>query len=392
MRFHLRSIEACMAALVLLGVPVTGASAGVLSADIPGAALALPIFASANRSTVAIATNASDDPVQLRVLLIDGDDWEAMDAVCPLTARETTLFTAQSLGGQQMQLSFECTDPGGQPVAQGIVMSMEQGILFLSLEDPVTGDLSNVNSLFGDATVVDLGQGWTWSVPAILFQGGPVPAQENGRYRFDGVEYATFPSRVATEFLAPDADISAELILFTLDGTTRQTSGPRVETQVFFTDDDEIGYSAPNYEFDCFSVVPLTGIDPRFERSQLGSQSGFLTLRPVGVAQTAPKHDVLFDGGAGADLIRKTPIHGWLVQTFSTLGPSGTAYDAVARPLETDIAMLTPQPGDAPTLNAIPEPARLWLLAAGIAFLWRVRRRGGAAAREVRPGATRASV
>jgi hypothetical protein len=85
-------------------------------------------------------------------------------------------------------------------------------------------------------------------------------------------------------------------------------------------------------------------------------------LTPQFVSYADFAHDFLFGppaGGAHANGVRRTPVHGWLVETGTMGTPIGggplfLAGDAAwGRPLARSLTSLVPDPGDIPTLNAL---------------------------------------
>jgi hypothetical protein len=189
------------------------------------------------------------------------------------------------------------------------------GILFIAAADPATGKTISEDLLFGDSVVVDTTLGQAYSFGAIPFQAGNGFNNGNKVYSFDGQEYAKFPSVVATNFIAPASDpttrINAELILFTLDGTTGNPTAPRVAVAGLGYNDDEVPFDF-QWEFDCFDIVRLQDMSANFDQTFLGSLSGHLQLvaQPVGTPGT-DVHDAQFGDGNNS---RRRPVHGWIVQ------------------------------------------------------------------------------
>jgi hypothetical protein len=343
-------------------VPATAQNA---SLDEVGALLVLPvvtdtgagIFGSGGPTvTAAVVTNAGP-AVRLHLNVLSGDEgdsWSAQDFDCDVTAHETTLFVFEpSASGYGSRLHVECRSPGSaSEQTHEMGLNAATGVMVVTLEDPATGDTVNTNQLLGDGTIVDFGAGAAWSAGAISFQGvASAPGVEDRAYRFDNSEYTRFPSALASNYLAPrpGGHIDAELILFTLDGTTGQVQVPEAQVSIDFVT-DRGGRSSTSHRFDCFDIVSLGSIDGRFELDaddRLGG--GHLVIRPEAVTYGNLAHDASFDGGPGAvPGVRRTPVHGWLVQTIGT--PAGDA--AVGRALVQSQLPLVPHPGDTPVLNA----------------------------------------
>jgi hypothetical protein len=354
------------------------AVASTLDLDETAAAVAAPIITggssvsySADAATFITVTNAGD-AVRLHMNVISGDrddDWQSQNFDCLLTASETVLFVftdgndhkGSSYGDSGSDLYYEC-DEGVEERGydeENLVwtpMITRNGIMFISIEDPISGATLNSNQIFADWVVVDYNNGMAFSAGAIAFQGAvPDGGIPDRKYRFDGVEYAQFPAALATNFLAPDYDINGHLILFSLDGTAGSGSVP-ASVSIKFYNDDEVGYSA-GYSFDCFSIVSLKSIDPRFHAEALGSMAGHLVLTPDLVNYPDLAHDSQFDGG-GVLGVRKSTVHGWLVQTIDAEGEySNDSFmrsrnnAAWARTLAQSTLPLQASNGDTPTFN-----------------------------------------
>ena len=278
------------------------------------------------------------------------DAWRTQDFECPLTESETALFsfTNEGLGSS---VSFECNGiVSEQPLATA------NGVMVVTLEDPATGETLNANQLLGDAIVIDARAGAAFSVDAVSFQ-GVVPGGGVGdrKYRFDNIEYSTFPSSLtATSFIAPDAITTGTLVLFTLDGTTGQGQPVPAALSIKFSNDDGQTFST-GHHFDCFDIVDLQTLDGRFNQYSFGSKAGSMVMTPELVSYPNLAHDSQFDGGDGSVLgVRRTPVHGWLFQRveapFWGGGPAGTA--AWGRTLGQNTLPLRPSEGDTVVLNA----------------------------------------
>jgi hypothetical protein len=316
----------------------------------------------------------------------DGDNWQSLSFECELTGRETATFVfvppaadrvnpsiAGDVGLLSSELYVECsagTDTAGAPRA--LNARAEVGILFVAAADPATGAVISEDILFGDAVIVDLVVGRAVSFDAIGFQAGAGANDGNKVYRFDNQEYASFPSVLATNFIAPDenGDILADLFLFTLDGATGSLPVPRVRLSGLAYDDDEEFFDF-QWEFDCLDIVPLTNIDPNFTFSPgsalgFGSMSGHLQLASQPIATANDSHDAEHGDG---NSIRRRGVHGWIVQGFESdqiLYPDhpipGTpaitqafGESAFGRPLNQARTALVPFLADAPsTLDADP--------------------------------------
>jgi len=328
-----------------------------------GALLALPVLTNlaTDRSTISLVTNVSPQSLVLRVHMVDGDGWLGASFACFVSASETTIFAIEPTA-TGLQVRYECTNSlTFASEARVQVFDMIRGIMVVALEHPATGDTTNVNAIFGEARVVDFAQGMAFKLGAISFQGifpGAGGVAERA-YQFDGQEYSNFPAALAANFISPTSagDVEAELILFSLDGTAGIAPGPSAFLSITFFDDDERQFSSA-LAFDCFTVVPLDAIDARFERPALGSDGGHLFLTPEIASQSEPTHDFLFDGGIGFDQLRRIPVHGWLVHSFSngaTIVSGGSSLvesAAWGETLSQSNTALVPYLGDVVTFNA----------------------------------------
>ncbi len=389
-------------ALALLALTAVPAGAQNLDLDEMAAALALPILTGGHGPnliknstgdvvipgptaiTLATVTNGKSTPVLLRVDAISGDPtnpgfggdtWQSDSFDCLLTGRETTTFLF--LPAPQIDGSFvyvECSTPFGTdgPLADNKVLGLRtaNGIAYMAVADPNTGKVISEDVVFGDAVVIDTAAAQAYSFGAIPFQAGNGANDGNKVYRFDGNEYAKFPAALATNFIAPAANrINAELILFTLDGTTGNPTVPRVALAGLGYDDDETPFDF-QWEFDCFDVVSLTDMSINFAQVFLGSLSGHLQLVPQAVgAGGFDVHDAAY---GDANNSRRRPVHGWIVQNVmpgesmvysgqphaghdSTMPPMGSSAAAWGRPLAQGRGSLVPFLADqSPVLDAGP--------------------------------------
>ena len=386
-RAHLTKV---VIAALALGLSAAPAVAQNLDLDEVAAALALPVITGADPldplaisgpTTEIVITNAGN-AVRLHVTLIDSEDWSEVDFSCEVTKNETTLFTFEpptlaNDSATNSLLTYECLDENGDSkLFEKVPVDIVNGIMFVSIEDPVSGQTINTNQIFGDFTVIDFGSGLAYSAGAIPFQGKTITSGVADRdFRFDNIEYSAFPSKLATNFIAPDAggvagmqEVDAELILFSLDGTVQGLGlGPIVSLSIKFFNDDEMVFST-GHTFPCFDIVRLEDIDSRFETTALGSPAGHLVLTPQVATQPDLAHDASFDPGPMNVIgVRKSPVHGWLVQTAfmgasvgypptgfppPAAGPTLAGNAAWARPLAQSQTAMVPHTGDTPTLRA----------------------------------------
>ncbi len=389
-----RTSAASALAGLLLAVAVLAAtprSACAQNLDLDGVAplLALPVLTRASpegdRITSITVSNASQSAVVLSIQVLSGDPgdrWRANSFSCVLSGDEVTEFVIEP-AGDGSRASFECSTPDahaqGDPsllnVAREELLLAREGIFFVALEG-LDGAARSSNVLRGAATVIDFATSSAFQLGAIPFQGGDVLAQDGDRrYRFDGLEYAQFPSFLVSPFHAPETQtvevalpgggaelrelpaIEASLVLFTLDGASG-AHAPKARLKVDFWNDDEL-HRATDFAFEGFTVVALEDIDPRFEARFLGTSVGHLQLTPRPTAVTDLAHDVQFDGPG--DGVRRVPVHGWLLQSAhrgATLRGTGAESPVVteavgwSRTLGQGAFGLIPLPGDTPTLDS----------------------------------------
>jgi len=366
--------------LFLSGLLSTSAVAQNLDLEEVGAALALPILTDLDSDgwTLNTVTNVSPNPYLLHINMVSADPnpvtglpWPASNFECYVTAAETVLFTFKPVldgGFPSLEVVYECTNDqtGNEEPISTIYRGFVEGIFFVTLEDPASGDTVNVDAIFGDAVVIRYEPGLAWSAGAVSFQGGQagVPGSEDTNYRFDGIEYSQWPSFLFSNFITSTqgigSGVDAFLVLFTLDGTAG--AEPDVSLDVVACNDDERCPSA-DHAFSCFDVVEITQIAPNYSRNDLGSVAGYISLQPQTTTQSNPNHDFLFDGppgGGPADGQRNTPIHGWLFQVVHdqarvSPGPGGgpiMGTAAWARPLNQSTAPILPASmDDVPTFS-----------------------------------------
>jgi hypothetical protein len=363
-----RPAAATLLAIALAAFVWTGpAAAQNLDLDEVGAALALPVLMLNNNQVTEIVVTNAGNAVRLHINLVT-NGCTAQNFSCDVTKNETTLFVFRRGPTGQPTLTYECLDENGDSTLfQDVPLDfgMFQGLMFLALEDPVSGQTITSNQVFGDATVLDFGQGTAYSFGGVPFQGRAlVPTLGDRNYQFNNLEYSAFPSKLATNFIAPTRnavgarDVTADLLLFTLDFTVPNFGTPaRAGLSIKFYNDDEMEFSTSLTTFACVEQRPLDFIDPRFEATGLGSAAGHLVMTPQIVQAGDLAHDSVF-GGPTSFTVRKTPVHGWLVQTALTgadVGGAGRTMAngaAWARTLAQSQTALVPAPGDTPTFSA----------------------------------------
>jgi hypothetical protein len=342
---------------VLAGAIATFAFAGASQAQIVptavGSLVNLPYLTSAksgDRVTVGTVTNTDPTtPYKLHITWISAADWSGIDFSCPLTPLETTYFVFEegNFPGTA-KVTFECSDQDSDLVFPDPdrtnnvftrTITGADGLMLVSCED-ITGPQSTPStvaceSLVGDATVLDFGQGTAWSVPGVHVQGVSVDADRV--FVYDDAEFAAYPTALTTNYIAPDDDITAELLLYTPDGTVGGGPGVNAHLQGFAFDDDENATSA-SIKFDCFTLValddPLKAFGDNVDRDFGGHLVGHVQLFPF-LAIRNDVHEFFMDADMIGDGngVRRAPVHGWIVQSIAAGGnfddgafPKGGAF------------------------------------------------------------------
>jgi hypothetical protein len=334
-------LKKVLAALVLATPALLpGAAVANLHVQELGAALAVPIITGGDTVTATTVTNGYLESITLAIRVISGDPgdgWRSVSFSCHVTGNETTFFLFEPDGAGASKVSFECSatdaDENSPPAKLNVkrteYLAAATGIMFVAIEQ--NGVSVSRNALFGDSVVIDYVQGMAYGLPAIPFQGiDPFGQDGNRQYRFDNREYAAFPAVLASNFLAPSTnEVTAEVILFALDGVAGQAPVP-VDLEVEFYNDDELLRDA-SVRFDCFTILALEAIDPRFAARYLGSPAGSFVLTPRDVTVGSSPHE---GSGTGVDGVRNIPFQGWLVQSVvpggSIAGPGAPTSNGLA--------------------------------------------------------------
>ena len=384
--FKLKKIlTGSLTAIFVVGMMGASANAevGVLDPSTLGSVLVLPWETdrvTQSKLTIGTITNVSDEPITLHLVILD-ETWDATNFDCPLTPSETTyfIFSFDDNRGTS-RVETECSrlglagpNPGltSDPVTR--TLRGDRGIMFVSVEcqkgiDNCPGGTlglrtRGINALLGDATIIDFGQGYAYGVNAIHIQTGSGTNNEDRRYDFDGLEYAAFPSELATTFISPsDTGIAAKLILFTLDGKVNDSQPIEFAVAGNAYDDDENPTEGSEI-FDCYANV---GIEEIFGlnvlREESGSVVGHLELSVSEVAGQVDFNETdVSEGGTGdGDRNRRRPVHGWLVQFIAQGaddgdgGPLFLDSGAWGRTLVQGNSPLMPSGTDLPALSAGP--------------------------------------
>jgi len=331
------------------GLVASNAAAQNLALQEMAALLVLPVLTGNLNSAVvtSITVTNAGGPVRLHMNVLSGDPedrWRGQDFDCLVTRNETVLFYIQPNGGGS-SVSYEC----GRKVFPGSGLAARNGVMIVTLEDPVTGSTLNTNQLFGDAVVIDYTTASAYSVGAIAFQGeAATPGVVDRQYRFDNLEYSRFPSALATNYVPSR---SGSLVLFTLDGTPGTPIPPKAALSIKYSLGSG-GTASTSHQFDCFDIVDLGTLVGRFGIPDLSRRGGHMVLRPQQVTYPDLAHDAQFDGGPDNVLgVRTPPVHGWIFQTVDG-PPMAAGTGAFGRTLAQSLLALTPSPGDVAVLNA----------------------------------------
>ena len=184
---------------VVAFAPSAHAQFGTLDANTLGAAVVVPwearsasptLFPNQGQITVATVTNGlTSEAITVHVVVFD-ENWQAHDWTCPLTPLETTyfIFDRDSATGQ-VKVTYECSDLGTIgpiPSQTNNVLTnfppsfSDRGVMFISIECQL-GSLGcpggvlglrtrSDNALLADSTVINMANGWAYSVNAIHIQ------------------------------------------------------------------------------------------------------------------------------------------------------------------------------------------------------------------------------
>jgi hypothetical protein len=207
------------------------------------------------------------------------------------------------------------------------------GFMVVTVEDASSTSPATIGSnyLLGSEVVVNYDLGYAYSVDALPFQGG---INDGDRvYRFDGVEYASLPRRVAVEFTAPDGSgselaaspVTAELALFT--PAFGYGMAPRTLCSISAFDAREQMISG-SLEFGCWGLFDLTDF-PELAYPELGDAGshdvhGWLTLS-CSVQTTGPGSATVLGGVDGA-LIQTVGAGGKIDRNGSPTLAGGAAW------------------------------------------------------------------
>ncbi len=341
-----KTLVAAVATTLALGAAMSASAGETIHPNSLGAALAMPYLTTPHnggvRTTVGTVTNGLDDrAVNLHIVWISATDWSEINYDCPLTPLETTYFVYEKVADSDNAIvTFECSAlgqqyPNGSKTNNVVKRSINgaDGIMFVAIECQISeSDCSlqeenglvrrtlHDNALAGDMVVMDFGAGMAFSAPAIHIQGrGGSLGDRNYKFNDGRGEYLEFPSMLTTNYIAPDDSVSAELLLFTLDGRTG--SGPGINAKVagFAYDDDENPTSG-QIAFDCMTIAAIddspNGFGLNVTRPFGGHLVGHLELFPAAVLRDDTQ-ELLSYSNEG---VRRSLVHGYIIQAVRAGG------------------------------------------------------------------------
>ncbi len=219
-----------------------------------GSIVSTPWLATGERVTVVTLTNALADPITVHWTALN-NKWQGIDFDCPLSPMETTYFVFESNNAGGAKITYECSDisqsnlnivrtqfiPGADTEREGFI------VFHATLGAGVPPNPANIVALIADFTVIDFNQGYAFSANGWHFQ-----VQGNTQNNTLQV-----PTVLASSFIAPDDDITAELLLYTLHGRIGWNSPVSIGGLAY--DDDEQPLSN-SHKYDCFTIVSLESI------------------------------------------------------------------------------------------------------------------------------------
>jgi len=289
-----------------------------------GSALVLPYFARPGESTQVIISSQADSARTVNINWISGggtvdpDRWTSVNLNCDLAPRASTSLSMTHMGGF-MRVELLCREEAGE-ISKVLVLDRTQGIVFARVRDPETAAALSDDILVGSALVSDTNVGRSYSVEGVAFAAGSGANNGDHVVTLDGVEYERPPASLRTTFRSGNGALETSLVLAVIDGRVGTQAPARMD--LIFANESAQLFSRV-FDFDCFEKIPLTDIDPRFERPFLGSEVGWLEI-----ASTARPADGKVVG-----------VIGWVIEEVADggqidpLSPEMTSGSASARPL-----------------------------------------------------------
>ncbi len=217
-----------------------------------GSIVSTPWLAEGHRTTVTTLTNALAQTVTVHVTALDSQ-WQPLDFDCQLSPMETTYFVFETNGTNGAKITSECSDVSQSNlniVQTRFIPGQQNGFVVFHTTAGAgvpPNPTDNGVSLIADFTVIDFDQGYAFSANGWHFQ--TQGATQNNTLQI--------PQVLASSFIAPDDDITAELLLYTLHGRAGWNSPVKLGGLAY--DDDEQPLSNV-HEYDCFTIVALEDI------------------------------------------------------------------------------------------------------------------------------------
>ena len=293
-----------------------------------------------NVETFLTITNTSSDSIIAHVSFINGNPYDnkycyECDFDVPMSGLDTETLVLVRVNNTTQIRNLDT----------GAIRSCAQFIGFVTVDvEDADHNVLTDNILLGSEVVVDYGNGAALSVPAIAVQG---ESGNGDRYfAFDDSEYRKFPSVIGADFIAPDSNLSADLVLFTL-AFDRQFP-PLTDCSVIGFDAFENQFSN-SFQFGCWTIAPLKEIDPEFAYPYLGANfenndHGWLQLSCTvygtgqnGVVDGGVHGAIAQYAGTNSKLRRSDPTAPVLANAAAwarILFQSGTVGDAMSLHLE----------------------------------------------------------
>src|SRR3990172_216262 len=294
---YMKPILVGLAAVALFMMPSIGAEAAVYDSEVPGSVLIFPKFdiSDAHQTYLRIKNLSGLTPQDVNEITLH------YYYVCPScdSANRIKKFTSKDAEW----INVRRDNP---PCYQGYVIAWAESVFPL-------GQRITHNYLIGDATIVKGAD--RSSYDAIAIQRSATAAPEiGGSLDFDGVEYSNVPSSSYFDFWSTTVGTAYHtrdsiVTLLSLDVNSGQENET---TNVDFScyDDKEWPFSA-NYEFHCWTEVPLSDIDSKFYKRELGADHGWCEVNPAsGETMTIMGliEDETYNGATGT--VRSTAARG----------------------------------------------------------------------------------
>ena len=262
-----------------------------------GSIVSTPWLAEGHRTTITTLTNALAQTVTVHVTALDSQ-WQPLDFDCQLSPMETTYFVFETNGSNGSKITSECSDVSQSNlniVQTRFIPGQQNGFVVFHMTAGAgvpPNPTDNGVSLIADFTVIDFDQGYAFSANGWHFQ--TQGATQNNTLQT--------PPTLATSFIAPDDDVTAELLLYTLHGRAGWNSPVKFGGLAY--DDDEQPLSNV-HEYDCFTIVSLQDIFGAQHRSPKRSGRLPVLRRPREPLRAHPPLGLR----PGHGFLRSVPVH-----------------------------------------------------------------------------------